>query len=220
MINLPPEIKYNPDFFNPVDLEDAKRIVLGHGISETPGKWEIETDWNCKLFKTRKFLNKDSIVLDWGVGIGRLSKMIIDTFGCKVVGVDINSKMLGYATDFVGSDLFSTMTVEEFKTTNTTKFTNAIAVWALQHSIDPVSDIITIKNSLTLDAEIFVFEERGSCIPIASTDQTISTPWFLIYRSNFHKLEKQFRVIEHGKFPRILNIPENNLTWWGFFKNK
>jgi hypothetical protein len=136
------------------------------------------------------------------------------------VGVDINSKMLEYATDFVGSDLFSTMTVGEFKTTNTTKFTNVIAVWALQHSIDPESDIKLIKDNLTDDADIFVFEERGSCIPIASTDQTTSSPWFLIYRSNFHKLEKQFRVIEHGKFPQILNIPENNLTWWGFFKNK
>ena len=216
MINLPLDIIYNPDFFNPANINDAKRIVLGHGVSETESKWDIETEWNMQLFKQKRFLSKDSIVLDWGVGIGRLSKAMIAIFGCRVVGVDISKTMISHALDYVNSDNFTAMTVTEFIETNTIEFTNAIAVWALQHSVDVVSDTSVIKQSLLPSGKLFIFEERQPCIPTMNA----SAPWFILNKSNFTTIDKEFIIVEHGIFPRHLNIEENNNAWWGFFNNK
>jgi ubiquinone/menaquinone biosynthesis C-methylase UbiE len=216
MINLPPEVIYNPDFFNPDNIDSAKRIVLGYGLAETESKWEVETEWNMKLFKQKQFLNKNSIVLDWGVGIGRLSKAMIETFGCQVVGVDINKNMISHALDYVNSDNFTAMTVTEFMENNTIEFTNAIAVWALQHSVDVISNLLVIKQNLLPSGKLFIFEERQPCIPTMDT----SAPWFILNKSNFTTIDNEFKIVEHGVFPRHLNIVENNDAWWGFFKNK
>jgi ubiquinone/menaquinone biosynthesis C-methylase UbiE len=216
MIQLPSDITYNPEFFNPVDIEDAKRIVLGYGIAETESKWNVETEWNLRLFNQKQFLNENSIVLDWGVGIGRLSKAIIEKFNCQVAGVDINENMVMYSRKHVNSNKFTSMTVTEFIETNTTKFTNAIAVWALQHSIDVVSDLSLIKDNLLPSGKLFVFEERNPCIPTTN----YATPWFILNKSNFTTIDKTFTIVEHGIFPAYFNIPENNNAWWGFFNNK
>ena len=36
-------------------------------------------------------LTSDSWVLDYGCGVGRLAKVMIEHYGCRVVGVDISS---------------------------------------------------------------------------------------------------------------------------------
>lgn len=215
MINLPEGLTYNPEFFNSGDLADAKRIVLGHGISETSHKWEVETQWIELLFKRNNFINRNSIVLDFGVGVGRLSKMMIDAFDCTVVGVDISEKMLNHATEYVGNSKFIPMTIDELKITELA-FTNAIAVWTLQHSIDVVGDLSLIKRKLASNSRVFVFEEKSPCIPVQS-DTNI--PWFILKRSNFNVIEKTFKLEQHSTFPRHLNITENNNSWYGFYKN-
>lgn len=214
MLKLPDGIIYNPDFFNPGTFEDAKRVVLGYGLSETENKWEIETRWNINLFKTKNFINKESVVLDWGCGVGRLSKVIIENFGCRVVGVDLSQKMLEYARENVNSENFTTLTVDEYKNIDI-KFTEAIAVWTVQHSIDPDGDIKLIKQNLLKEGKLFVFEETHPCLPTNG-----DSPWYILRASNFNRFDKNFTIVEHGKFPEIYNIPENNKAWWGFFKNK
>ena len=211
-MNLTPHIpNYNPDFFTPIDLADAKRIILGHGVNEDSSRWEVETNWNKLLFESKNYINKDSLVLDWGCGIGRLSKMIIDTFGCKVVGVDINQKMLDYSKEFVNDDRFSTVLAKDFNTTG--KFTFALSVWALQHSINPDKDLDSIKKSLTDDGAFFVFEETRPVIPI-----TGDHPWFILKKSNFKTINEKFSLIETGEFPKELEISENNYSWWAFLR--
>jgi SAM-dependent methyltransferase len=216
MLNLPPGIVYNPDFFTPKDLDDAKRIVLGHGVSETKSKWIIETMWTKNILSSKNLIDKDSIVLDWGCGIGRLSKMIIEEFGCRVVGVDINQKMLDYARENVKSEKFITSTVDDFKKDNTV-FTTAIAVWALQHSITPDEDLELIKNRLTDAGSLFVFEEINPTIP---TDASNGYPWFILAKSNLDRIENYFEILEMGPFPTILNIPENDNAYWAVCNKK
>lgn len=213
-MNLKPHIpNYNPDFFTPTDFADAKRIILGHGINESSNRWEVETNWNKLLFQSKKYINQDSLVLDWGCGIGRLSKMIIDTFGCRVVGVDINQKMLDCANEFVNDSRFTTILAEDFNRYNTNKFTFALSVWALQHSIHPDQDLESIKDSLITDGIFFIFEEHKPVIPTKG-----DYPWFILNSSNVKIVNEKFSLIETGEFPKELEISENNYSWWAFLR--
>lgn len=209
---LPDHIEYNSKFFDPKDLDDAKRIVLGHGFTETDRKWKVETFWNQQLFKKRNFLNQDSIVLDWGVGIGRLSKMMIETFDCQVIGVDISRKMLSYAAEYVNNDKFRYYTVDEFINTDFV-FTNATATWAIQHSITPDEDLQLIKSRLIDTGVLFVLDEVHPVLPT-----TGEYPWYILKRKSIDTVIKYFKPIEIGTFPQIYNIPENENSYWGFFK--
>lgn len=209
------KVEYNADFFTPTDFEHAKKIVLGYGLYQTPNRWEIETNWIKNLFRNKKFLNDQSVVLDWGCGIGRLAKMIIETFNCKVIGVDINQKMLDYAKEYVNHPSFDCMLVEDFVDNNKTQFTNAIAVWTLQHSVYVDRDIAIIKNSLQNKGSLFVFEMLEPCIPIKNNQ----TPWGIVEEGSYQKnVSKQLQLISQGQFPKILNLQENDMTWYGFFQ--
>lgn len=213
------EFTYNPDFFTPSDIADAKRIILGYGAAETPDRWHIETNWNIKLFKSKNFITQHSVVLDWGSGIGRLSKAMIDEFGCRVVGVDINPTMREYSVDYVNSDKFTPMSVEEFRNNDSIQFSNVISVWTLQHSVTVVEDLELIQSRLLPDAEVFIFEAAERCVPIMALEN--GHTWAIIRgSSNFHTADQLFTIKEHGAFPARLNIPENDRSWWAFFKNK
>jgi SAM-dependent methyltransferase len=49
-------------------------------------------------------LDRNSLVLDYGCGIGRIAKELIKQTGCHVIGVDISPSMLGLAYPYVHSD--------------------------------------------------------------------------------------------------------------------
>jgi len=208
-------IDYNYDFFTPISVEHAKEIVLGHGIYNTNNRWNIETEWTKRLFKTQNFLNENSIVLDWGCGIGRLSKMMIETFNCQVVGVDINQPMLNFAKEYVNDVRFTTLLLKDFES-NTIKFTNAISVWTLQHSDAIDYDLHLIKRSLEKEASIFIFEMLEPSIPLKGNSQGT---WGIIPVSNQAIIKKYFSEIKQGKFPKILGIKENDDSWYAFYKN-
>lgn len=210
-----PHLNYNQAFFEPKDFEDAKRIVFGHGLAETPHRWDVESQWNIDLFREHNFINENSIVIDWGVGVGRMSKVLIDTFGCQVVGVDINKSMLEYATQYVNDTRFTGLTVDQFKNSNVMA-TNAIALWAFQHSVYLEPDLEVIKQHLSPDGQLFVFEQNEPCIPTSG-----EFPWVIVaVVKNIDIILNYFSISTTGKFPKELNVPENANTWWGFFDKK
>ena len=213
---------YKPDFFEPENFEHAKRIVIGYGNIETPDKWIEETKWIIELLANYNFLNTDSIVVDWGVGVGRVAKEIIDTFGCKVIGVDINESMLAYATEYCNSPNFIGISPSEFQN-YTGEITNAISIWALQHSITVQEDLDIIKSKLTPTGRLFIFEARYRTIPVERPADILDGPtvrWAIGDKSNFYLIDKLFKIEDHGSFPERFNMPENEDSWWGFFKNK
>ena len=225
MLNLLSDCEYNKDFFIPKSFEDAKRIVIGYGGIETKDKWNIETNWIENLLREKNFLNEDSIVLDWGVGVGRLSKMLIDKFGCEVIGVDINNEMLNYAKEYVSSDKFTGILVDDLYKLNK-KCTHVIAVWTLQHSPHVNDDIKKIYMMTTYNAKMFIFENTLPVIPIKN-----DIPWFHLKafidiktKENqspyMHFYEKCFLLTEKGKFPSEYEIAENTNSYYAFFKKK
>ena len=109
------ECTYNPHIFTVIDEAAAKRIILTpEGGSRTIERWTIETPYLVRLIMDHVILDRNSLVLDYGCGIGRIAKELIKQTGCHVIGVDISPSMLGLAYPYVHSDNFSAISRTTF----------------------------------------------------------------------------------------------------------
>lgn len=155
---------YSAEVFNVRDIHAAKRIILTDEVGLTSAeRWERETPYLMTLID-RLNLKPDSVVLDYGCGVGRLSKALIDRYGCRVVGADISRSMRAFATASVKSDRFFACAPDMIDTLGM-KFDAALAVWVLQHCAEPVVDIDRIDESLQPGERLFIVNEKVRCIP-------------------------------------------------------
>lgn len=210
-------MKYNPNFFDPKDFDDARGIVLTQEGCSSEWRWEVETRWNLQMIDTFWNVNEDSIVLDWGCGCGRISKALIDTFGCRVVGVDISEKMLDLASQYVNSDKFIPIPASSAqRVIEKNTFSHAIAIWVFQHSIDIDKEIPFVRDSLRPDGQLFVVENISKAIP--SED-----------RMNFFNddvptlplLQQNFAMESNGKIPLKFTTNQIHLnSWWAMLKKQ
>ena len=212
------KIIYNPNIFNTSNEQEAKNIILTKedGL-ETNNRWNVETQFlkkDIESFFKNKITNK-SIILDYGCGIGTLSKELIQTFNCKVIGVDISSSMREKALKYVNNKLFQTISPKELKekVIDGFKFDAAISIWVLQHSITPIEDISLIKSSLKKDSLFYVLNNNKSAIPTNKgwVDNGINIKDIL---------EKKFNVIEVNKLPEEVSSEKiKQLTFIAKLKN-
>jgi SAM-dependent methyltransferase len=107
------------------------------------------------------------VVLDYGCGVGRLAKAMIETSGCSVIGVDISQSMRQLARDYVGSDRFIVVSSGQYDTMvhGGLRVHAAIAVWVLQHCLKPAEDIARIRRSLVPDGGVFVLNMPKRAVP-------------------------------------------------------
>ncbi len=104
-VNVQPT--YRPEVFDVRNMDDAKKIILTSETGTTSReRWELETPYLVAEIGRLLDIDNNSIVLDYGCGIGRLSKGLIEAYGCSVVGVDISPSMLQLAQQYVQSDRF------------------------------------------------------------------------------------------------------------------
>lgn len=88
-------IYYCKDMFKVKDMEEAKNIIL---TEERQGgnyaaRWDREMVYMLELFQKGLGDLNGKLILDFGCGIGRLSKALIENFDCCVLGVDISPSM-------------------------------------------------------------------------------------------------------------------------------
>lgn len=107
---------YYKDMFKVQDLEQTKNIIL---TEEQQGgdyrqRWERETEYMKTLFAGGLGDLSGKTVLDFGCGIGRLSKALLEQYDCRVLGVDISPDMRRMAAEYVNSDRFSVISYEMF----------------------------------------------------------------------------------------------------------
>lgn len=161
------EATYSPAVFNVHDVEQAKRIILTtEGKLTTAERWRTETPYLISLIEKSVPIYPGSIVLDYGCGIGRLSKALIDKFGCCVVGVDISPSMRALAADYVKSDRFLACAPEALSWINVGPgFDIAIAVWVLQHCHQVEIDIARIAGEMAPRGSLFVVNDRKRLVP-------------------------------------------------------
>ena len=133
-------MSYAPEVFDCESLEAAKAVILtaGGGLS-TDERWDRETKW---LMERISFDNATDVIVDYGCGVGRLSREIAN----PVLGVDISEPMRKFAVDYVGKASFSTVSPETFSVMVQDGFRagGAVACWSLQH----VQDLAVVVTAL------------------------------------------------------------------------
>jgi ubiquinone/menaquinone biosynthesis C-methylase UbiE len=208
--------EYNPDFFIPENLDHAKNIILTPEDGDTESRWNKETEWTLKTTSALMNITENSLVLDWGCGIGRISKMLIDNYGCKVVGVDLQTKMTDYAKSYVNSDLFSTIKYEDiFNCLTKNKFSHVFSCWVFQHSNKIQYEIPLIYESMDYDSQLFVLEMDKKAIPNKTGgyyDDGINTRTLL---ETYYDLESIGKIPSHFTTKTI-----KEMTWWYLLKKK
>ena len=157
--------RYAPEIFDAKDVDDAKEIILagGSGLT-TEERWDLETRW---LVERVKF-PPGSLVIDYGCGIGRIAKEILN----PVLGVDISSSMRAKADVYVGRTTFDAVTPEMLSTmaTNGLRAGGALSVWVLQHVIDVGAAISLIAGSLSRGAPFYLLDLINRRVPSAPQD--------------------------------------------------
>lgn len=152
---------YIKEVFDVTTFEQAKHVVLTTD-PDNPEKFVNETNFLVKAIAEQNILHTDSIVLDFGCGMGRVSKSLIETFNCKVIGLDISASMLTFARLY-------TANVKKFEATHVYTTPNsvdvAISILALQHSEDPKKEIDNIINVIKPGGYFILLNEKQRFVP-------------------------------------------------------
>lgn len=157
---------YDPARFIDVEtVDEAVRIIVTPEAGMTSAhRWKVETLYLMGLIE--KYI-KCGTVLDYGCGIGRLSKPLIEKYGCAVIGVDISPNMRALAASCVGSDRFFALHPDLLGQLRPGFAGSAIAVWTLQHCFNPAEDIQNIHDALSPPGILFVVNNVRRVVPVS-----------------------------------------------------
>jgi len=161
-------LTYNPEIFTVGDIAHAKAIILTDEDGVDSGtRWEIETPYLAELIGQEIAPKPDQLVIDYGCGIGRLSREMIERFGCSVIGVDISANMRSLAASYVGSDRFFSCAPEMLDRliTQGVRADAAISVWVLQHCFAPAEDVERLRSALVHSGRLLIVNNRARAVP-------------------------------------------------------
>lgn len=217
-----PEIaRYYPQIFDVPDEAAARRIILtneGAG-ADTASRWASETPYTLELIQNVIALRSDMVVLDYGSGIGRLAKALIEACGCMVLGVDISADMRRLAPDYVRSKRFIPLSPGQFDTLVAAglRVDAAIVIWVLQHCLSPVEDIARIRRSLSAEARCWVLNMPKRAIPAVRDGRTAADGfcWAIDQIDVAGLLRREFDVLAQGEpdQSRIPNMADAGAYW-------
>lgn len=152
---------YIKEVFDVTTFEHAKHVVLTSD-PDNPNKFDNETTFLIDTIAEQNILNPGSVVLDFGCGMGRVSKKLIERFDCNVIGVDISDSMLTFANIYVSKPRkFKSMT--SYTVPNTIDV--VISTFVLQHVQDPKTEIETLCNTLKVGGYLVLVNENKRFVP-------------------------------------------------------
>lgn len=165
---MPVKSIYDPRMFDVADVESAKFVILNPTPDmTTAARWEVETRNLIDHLGRITPLDGNSCVLDYGCGVGRIGKALIERYGCSVVGVDISADMRRLACEYVKSERFVACDPEALERMVAEGFsaTHACACWVLQHCKEPSEDIARIESALAPGGHFFVLNSNYRWVP-------------------------------------------------------
>ena len=187
-------VTYRPAVFDVATQDDAKRIILTAEDSTTEHRWATETPYLADLITRAIPLTERSLLLDYGCGIGRMAKALIDRSGCKVIGVDISPSMRALAVGYVDSPNFMACPAEilDELIVRGLACDAAISVWVLQHCPRLADDIVRIARALRPGGDLFVVNQQIRAVP------TVEQGWSNDGLDVFGLLRSTFEVRAEG----------------------
>jgi SAM-dependent methyltransferase len=210
-------LTYHPELFDARTVEQARAIILTGEGSTTDERWKVETPFICTLIAETIALRPDSVVIDYGCGIGRVAKELIARHGCRVIGVDISVAMRAMAVDYVKSDRFVAIAPDMLDglVANGLAADAAIAVWVLQHCLTPGEDIARIDSALKANGQLFVLNNIYRALP------TREKAWVNDGIDIKATLDAHFDVVRTGKPPEEVTPRDlKNIIFWSFYAQK
>jgi SAM-dependent methyltransferase len=189
---------YNPRIFLRSTTEEARSIILTPeaGLT-TDQRWKAETDW---LMDRITF--DPGLVIDYGCGIGRLAKELPN----PVLGVDISQSMRAMAENYVQRADFAVCSPSMLRVAGQCglRASGALAVWVLQHALDPIEDINALANAMVLGAKLYVVNRDDRVVP-AERDGKFC--WVNDQQDVLSMLEQRFMLAETTAMPESLCVP-------------
>jgi autotransporter strand-loop-strand O-heptosyltransferase len=209
-------VTYNPAVFNTPTMESAKAIILTAEGSSSDERWRVETPYVADLIAENISLSPATMLLDYGCGVGRLARILIERHGCSVIGVDISEDMRKLAPNYVQSERFRAVSPEEFRALleRGQRFDAAIAIWVLQHCMAPAEDIARLRQALEPGAKLFVLNNRYRAVP------TREKSWVNDGIDISAMLQAEFTLAREGQLLTEKAAPRlEGLSFWALFEH-
>ncbi len=158
---------YDPRVFNVNDIAQAMSIIMTPEGATTAERWEKETPYLADLIAEQFTITADSLVLDYGCGIGRMSHELIKRHNCRIVGVDISPSMRALSVVYTRSDRFMSCSHEMLDglVARGLRVDAALSIWVLQHCATPAQDIARIKAALKPGGDLFAVNGNVRSVP-------------------------------------------------------
>jgi SAM-dependent methyltransferase len=159
---------YLPHFFETDDPKRARELILTNTESmSTEERWLKETPYLVGKIQHEIGISGTDVALDFGCGVGRVAKSLIEQAGCQVIGVDISSSMRRMAAEYVKDDRFRAISPEQLDAELTQGLTvsHAYAIWVLQHAADIYAEIRRLQKSVKLGGTFYFVTAPGRCVP-------------------------------------------------------
>jgi ubiquinone/menaquinone biosynthesis C-methylase UbiE len=213
---------YDASVFDVTNVDAAKRIILTPENSTTQERWAAETPYLTDLITKHVAIDRNTVLLDYGCGIGRMAKALIDHARCKVVGADFSASMRTLAVPYVGSRRFSVCAPVDL-TEHPASAMAAIAIWVLQHCERPDEDIARIHQAMKPGARLFVADSFERAIPAIEKQLFTSRPtlirkWMTDGVNVRALLDRTFAFITEGSFDTRLPGILPGLRYWAVFE--
>ncbi len=214
-----PELTYDPSVFDVKNLSEAKDIILtGDPNISSRYRWYSETPYLLTMLDGLD-LSEQSVVIDYGVGIGRMAKAIIDKYNCKVVGIDQSESMLTLSKEYVNSSQYYPFYPQSLDISDI-QADLVIAVWVLQHCLNYKEDIERIKKAMKPDGKLFVVSTTYRCVPV----RTVHSKEFLWINDGINLreyLDNEFELLESNKLdPDIVSQNSSDLTFQATYRRR
>ena len=106
----------------------------------TEDRWRIETPYLADLIARHVAITPETTLIDYGCGIGRMSKELIARHGCRVIGIDISpvdARARGRCMCSRTASCRARPRCSMSWWSNGVRFDAAISIWVLQHCLDP-----------------------------------------------------------------------------------